>query len=147
MNRVAPAPYAPSTRGHTRHERKSLTRLINRQAEGRQALRHVAHPRPAFPLTVTSSDHNRPCPAHSRRRALDQQTYDALCDLHACVLVLDSERRRLSCRLDALPRPGAVLLERADLERRHAQLTEELAALETTITRLRASVDPESKFL
>ena len=82
-----------------------------------------------------------------RSRALDQHTYDALCDLHACVLVLDNERRRLSCRLNALPRPGAILLERADLERRHGQLTEELEVLQATIKRLRASVDPESKYL
>jgi len=87
------------------------------------------------------------CHAHSRSRALDQPTHDALCDLHACVLVLDNERRRLSCRLDALPRPGVVLLQRADLERRHAELSEELAALRATIKRLRARVDPESKFL
>ncbi|MBV9335315.1 MAG: hypothetical protein JO262_05865 [Solirubrobacterales bacterium] len=78
---------------------------------------------------------------------MDQQTYDALCDLHACVLVLDHERRRLSCRLALLPRPDAISLERADLERRYAEVTEELAALEATITRLRVSVDPESKFL
>ncbi|MBV9000303.1 MAG: hypothetical protein JO304_14670 [Solirubrobacterales bacterium] len=78
---------------------------------------------------------------------MDQHTYDALCDLHACVLVLDNERRRLSCRLNALPRPGAILLERADLERRHGQLTDELEALQATIKRLRASVDPESKYL
>ncbi|MBV9414459.1 MAG: hypothetical protein JO363_05725 [Solirubrobacterales bacterium] len=78
---------------------------------------------------------------------MDQHTYDALCDLHARVLVLDNERRRLSWCLDALPRPGAILLERADLERRHGQLTEELEALLATIKRLRASVDPESKFL
>lgn len=84
---------------------------------------------------------------NSTSSRLDRRTYDALCDLHACVLVLDNERRRLSGRLDALPRPGVVLLERADLERRHAELIEELAALHATIKRLRVRVDPESKFL
>ncbi len=78
---------------------------------------------------------------------LDHHTHDTLCDLHARVLVLDNARRRLSCRLDALTRAGVVLLERADLERRHEKLTEELAALHATIKRLRARVDPESKFL
>ncbi|MBV8946634.1 MAG: hypothetical protein JO286_01040 [Solirubrobacterales bacterium] len=85
--------------------------------------------------------------ACSTTPALDQQTYDALCSLHACVLVLDDERRRLSCLLDALARPGAVPLQRADLERRHAELTEELASLRATIKGLRVSVDPESEFL
>ena len=96
---------------------------------------------------MASSDQNCRCQAHRRSRALDQQTYDALCDLHASVLVLDNERRRLSSRLDALPRPGLALLEGADLERRHAELTEELAALRASIKRLRHSVDPESEFL
>jgi hypothetical protein len=80
-------------------------------------------------------------------RKLDRGTHDALCDLHACVLVLDVERRRLESRLAALPRPGVVPLDQADLERRHTEVTEELAALRGMIERLRDSVDPESNIL
>jgi ABC-type phosphate transport system auxiliary subunit len=96
---------------------------------------------------VASSDHDRRGHTDCRSRVLDHQTHDALCDLHACVLVLDNERRRLSRRLDAVSPLGVALLGRADLERRHEELTEELAALHATIKRLRARVDPESKFL
>lgn len=91
-------------------------------------------------------------PSHNRHApdappALDQRAYDALCDLHACVLVLDAERRTLAARLEALPRPGVIPLERAELERRHAEVTEELAAFQTMIDRLRGSIDPEARFL
>lgn len=79
--------------------------------------------------------------------ALDQRAYDALCDLHARVLVLDAERRRLAAHLDALPRPGVVPLDRAELERRHAELAEELAAFQARIDQLRTSIDPEARFL
>jgi hypothetical protein len=83
----------------------------------------------------------------STPEALDRRTYDSLCDLHACVLALDAERRRVASILETLSDPNVVPLERAQLERRHAELTEELAALRGMIERLRASVDPESRFL
>ena len=90
-------------------------------------------------------DQNRYAPDASP--ALDQRAYDALCDLHACVLVLDAERRRLAARLQALPQPGVIPPQRAELERRHAELTEELAAFQAMIDRLRASIDPQAQFL
>ncbi|MBV9915217.1 MAG: hypothetical protein JO153_01850 [Solirubrobacterales bacterium] len=83
----------------------------------------------------------------ARERGVDEQTLSALCDLHALVLVLDAERRRLAARLDALPGPGAVPLQRGGLERRYKELSEELAALQATITRLRFQIDPESEYL
>jgi len=95
---------------------------------------------------------SRPDPNHNRHApntppALDQRAYDALCDLHACVLVLDAERRRVAAHLEALPQPGVIPLKRAELERRHAELTEELAAFQAMIDRLRASIDPQARFL
>jgi ABC-type phosphate transport system auxiliary subunit len=96
-------------------------------------------------MSNQSPDGNADDPA--RDRGVDEQTLSALSDLHACVLVLDAERRRLAARLDALPGPGVVPLQRGDLERRYTELSEELAALQATIARLRFQVDPESEYL
>ena len=96
---------------------------------------------------MPTSNPDRNGGAARTRPALDRQIHDALGDLHACVLVLDIEQRRLVSRLEALPRPGVVPPERAELEQRHAELTEELAALQAMIQRLRVSVDPEAEFL
>jgi len=96
---------------------------------------------------MANSHQRRHAGAAPARPALDKRLYDAACDLHACVLALDAERQRLSRCLNVLPRRDVVLLPRADLERRHAELTDELTALRGTIQRLRANVDPESKYL
>lgn len=98
-------------------------------------------------MTMPKQSHHGNADDAARERGVDKQTLSALCDLHACVLVLDAERRRLAARLEALPGPGVVPLPRGDLERRYAELSQELAALQATIARLRFQVDPDSEYL
>jgi uncharacterized protein YhaN len=96
---------------------------------------------------------SRPDPHHNRHTtpdtppALDQRAYDTLSDLHACVLMLDAEQRQVAALLQALPQPGDIPPKRAELERRHAELTEELATFQAMIDRLRATIDPQAQFL
>lgn len=73
--------------------------------------------------------------------------HHALTDLHAYVLVLDAEWRRLGERAEQLEQSDAVATERAELERRRTEITEELDALRATIAALRQQADPEGETL
>lgn len=78
---------------------------------------------------------------------LDPRMHDALTDLHAYVLVLDAEWQRLGERVDELAQSGLPSPDRLDFERRRAEITEELAALRSTIAALRAHADPAGDLL
>ena len=66
--------------------------------------------------------------------------HDALTDLHTYVLALDAERQRLGDRVTELAK--LVSQEGAVLDRRRAEIAEELDALRATLVALRACADP-----
>jgi hypothetical protein len=78
---------------------------------------------------------------------LAPRMHDALTDLHAYVLVLDAEWQRLGDRVDELAQSDVPSPDRVDLERRRAEITEELDALRSTIAALRARADPAGDLL
>jgi hypothetical protein len=78
---------------------------------------------------------------------LDPRIHDALSDLHAYVLVLDADWRRVAARLELSRGTDATAPERAQLQRRHDELAEELDALRGTIAKLRAYADPDGLYL
>lgn len=73
--------------------------------------------------------------------------HNALCDLHAYVLVLDAEWRRVTVHLDVLAEIGAPAAERRELVRRESELRQELDSLREMIATLRRDVDPDGRYL
>lgn len=100
-------------------------------------------------MFVIVSGHARRCvpDADSTVPGLNARIHDALSYLHAYVLALDAERQRLDTRLAVHRDVGADLADVAELEQRHCELTEELAALRTTIEKLREYADPDRQYL
>jgi uncharacterized membrane protein len=72
---------------------------------------------------------------------------DALTELHAYALVLDSERQRTIERIDELICAGEDTGEFADLRRRRSEITAQLRLLHATITSLRERADPTGSYL
>ena len=79
--------------------------------------------------------------------ALDPDALATLCELHARVLVLDAEWRRLGEWLEEARRTSGHAPGRAARSRRHRELSEELDALRARIAALRARTDPDGRML
>ncbi len=72
---------------------------------------------------------------------------DALTELHAYALVLDSERQRTVERIDELTSASEDARELAELRRRRSAITAQLRLLQATITALRERADPTGRYL
>ena len=70
----------------------------------------------------------------------NQRAYEALTDLSAYALTLDSERLRLDGRLNELAEIDSSVEQRHALLRERDEISEELAALRATITALREQI-------
>ncbi|MGZ4217425.1 MAG: hypothetical protein ACXVHB_09340 [Solirubrobacteraceae bacterium] len=70
----------------------------------------------------------------------NQRAYEALTDLSAYALTLDSERLRLDSRLNELAEIDSSVEQRHVLLRERDEISEELAALRATITALREQI-------
>jgi hypothetical protein len=79
--------------------------------------------------------------------SLDQGVHDALCDLHAYVLVLDAEWRRVTQHVAAIEESDADDGRRQTLVRRERELSQELDSLRAMIADLRREVDPYGFYL
>jgi hypothetical protein len=84
---------------------------------------------------------------HSPAPDLDARMRDALTELHAYALVLDSERQRTVERIDELTCAGEDTGELAELRRRRSEITAQLRLLHATITALRERADPTGSYL
>jgi hypothetical protein len=73
---------------------------------------------------------------------IDPHLHEALTDLHLYVLVVDAERQRIAQRLESLGGSSSDDGTRAELERQHAAIVEELDALRSMLIALRLRVDP-----
>lgn len=76
-----------------------------------------------------------------RADRVDARIWDALTDFYTYVLVLDAEWRQLGQQLDTPGGGTSVSPDRAGLERRHHEITEELDALRDAIAMLRQHAD------
>lgn len=92
--------------------------------------------------------------AHSDRRgesaapilsALDPDVHNTLSTLYAKVLVCEAQWQGLGRELDACR--GCSPAQRADRERRRAELGRELMALREQVDRVRREADPAGTFL
>jgi hypothetical protein len=72
---------------------------------------------------------------------LDPRVHDALTDLHAYALLMDSQCELLGGRIESLARSDEQSEECLELMRRRAQLGDELSALREVIARLREEAD------
>lgn len=70
----------------------------------------------------------------------NQKAYEALTDLSAYALTLDSERLRLDSRLSELTEIDSSVQQRQALLLEREEISEELAALRATITALRDQI-------
>jgi chromosome segregation ATPase len=70
----------------------------------------------------------------------NQRAYEALTDLSAYALTLDSERLRLDSRLNELAEVDSSVEQRHALLRERDEISEELAALRATIAALREQI-------
>jgi hypothetical protein len=70
----------------------------------------------------------------------DERVNNALTDLSAYALTLDSERLRLDTRMRALARSDSSVEERFALLREHDEILDELAALRSAINALREQI-------
>ena len=78
---------------------------------------------------------------------LERRVHDALCDLHAYVLVLDAEWRRVTHHLEVIEQIDAHHEQRLTLVRRERELSQELDSLRAMIAELRRAVDPNGFYL
>jgi hypothetical protein len=93
------------------------------------------------------SRHLRSLPDPPLTPRLDSRVHDALCNLYAYVLVLDSEWREVTVHLQVLAEIAAAAPERRELVRRENDLRQELHSLRAMIARLRRDLDPEGVYL
>lgn len=81
----------------------------------------------------------------SRLPIVDPHMHEALTDLHAYVLALDAERERMGNGVNPLSK--FVFHDGVELARLRAEIADELSAVRTMLTTLRACADPEGTLL